>query len=389
MNKPGSNPNIKSAKHIQFKSNKFYVVLREKHGDGHSSKVVWHGAFPDLDTALDFRDQRLKELKSGEAKEKSDLTLSGYLRIWLNDHAATKPLKRSTTASYLEKITNYVDPSIGQMALQSLRPHDLKSWVAELMRTGGRHGDGLSRATVRKAGVIVKEALVAAMEEYGYITTNPAANLKLPTAERGTGAVWSVAEAQRFARAAAENRLTALFAVLIGTGARRGEALALTWNDINFESRTMTISKSATWVHGRRTVESTKTNRARIVDVDPATMAALRAHKARQAQERLEGVDWREHNLVFCRPDGSPLAPDFAYRQFKHLIKVAGVSPIRLHDLRHTHATWLLEAGEQLHVVADRLGHADSSTTSTVYAHVTERQRRGGAETFRRVMDGN
>jgi len=133
----------------------------------------------------------------------------------------------------------------------------------------------------------------------------------------------------------------------------------------------------------------TKTNKVRVVDIDRDTVAALRAQKAQQAQERLESNQWHDHNLLFCRPDGSPLPPDFAYRQFQRLIQQAEVSRIRLHDLRHTHATWLLEAGEQLHVVAERLGHADASTTSNIYAHVTDRQRRQGAETFRRIMDGS
>ncbi len=284
--------------------------------------------------------------------------------------------------------TNAADP-IGQMTLQAIKPHHLKSWVAELMRAGGSGNKGLSRATVRKVGVIVKAALVAAMDEYDYISVNPAANLKLPTAERGTGSTWTVEEARRFAAAAAEHRLATLFAVLIATGARRGEVLALTWDDVDLGAGTVVISKSATWVDGVRTVETTKTNKVRVVDVDPATMTALRSHRAQQFQERLESKEWQENNLVFCRPDGAPLPPDFAYRQFKRLIKKAGVSQIRLHDLRHTHATWLLEAGEQLHVVADRLGHADSSTTSNIYAHVTDRQRRQGAETFRRIMDGS
>jgi len=104
---------------------------------------------------------------------------------------------------------------------------------------------------------------------------------------------------------------------------------------------------------------------------------------------RASALSCADEDLVFCRPDGSPLAPDFAYRQFTRLIEEAGVPKIRLHDLRHTHATWLLDAGEQLHVVAERLGHADSSTTSTIYAHVTKKQRRGAAETYERIVEGS
>lgn len=376
-------------KHIQVRRGKYYVVLRERHDKTKPSKVVWHGPYVDLDEARAFRDERRKELKQGTAIQKSGLTLSEYMREWLDDHTVAKPLKRSTAESYAEKIRNYLDPNIGQLPLQEIRPNHLKSWVADLMRSGGRNGKALSRATVRKAGVIVKEALVAAMDEYGYLAANPAANLKLPTAERGAGKSWTVAEAKRFAAVAAEHRLTTLFATLIATGARRGEMLALSWEDIDLNSNTVTINKNATWVKGVRAVESTKTDRTRVVDVDLVTIAALRTHKARQAQERLECSAWQDSNLVFCRPDGTPLPPDFAYRQFIRLIEKAGVTRIRLHDLRHTHATLLLEAGEPLYVVAERLGHANSSTTANIYAHVTERQRRQGAETFRRIMDGN
>lgn len=376
-------------KNIQVRRGKYYVVLRERHNKTKPSKVVWHGPYVDLDEARTFRDKRRKDLKKGTAVQKSGMTLSEYLREWLKDHTVTKPLKRSTAESYAEKIRNYVDPSIGQLPLQQIRPHHLKSWVAELMRHGGRNGTGLSRATVRKVGVIVKGALVDAMDGYGYLDASPAANLKLPTADRGAGKSWTVAEARLFATVAAEHRLTTLYAILIATGARRGEGLALTWDDIDLNSGTIVINKNATWVKGVRAVETTKTNRARVVDVDPVTVAALRAHKARQAQERLECGHWQDNNLVFCRPDGSPLPPDFAYREFMRLIEKAGVSRIRLHDLRHTHATLLLDAGEPLHVVANRLGHADSSTTASVYVHLTERQRRQGAETFRRLMEGS
>ncbi len=373
---------------IYERNGKFWVVLREREAPSLPSKPVWHGPFLTRLEAEDFRDIRRRELKQGFAVAKSRLTLSDYLAQWLSDHAVSKPLKRTTHASYAEKIRNYIDPDIGQMPLQSIRPHDLKAWATDLMRNGGTRKAGLSPATVRKVGVILKEALVAAVDEYGYLSVNPAANLKLPKPKRRPGAVWTVEEAQRFARAAAQHRLTTLYTLLIATGARRGESLALTWEDVDLELGTVRISKGVTWVHGVREVNTTKTEEERVVPIDSRTVAALKGHRTRQAQERLACPQWQEGDLVFCRPDGSPLPPDFAYRQFLKLIEAAGVPKIRLHDLRHTHATWLLEAGEQLHVVAERLGHADSSTTSTIYAHVTKDQRREAAETFRRKLEG-
>lgn len=373
---------------IYPRNGKYWVVLREREAPHLPTKPIWHGPFLTEQEAEEFRDNRRLEFKQGIAVAKSKLTLSTYLNQWLSDHAVSKPLKRTTHASYAEKIRNYVDPTIGGMTLQSIRPHHLKAWATELLRSGGTRKAGLSPATVRKVGVILKEALVAAVEDYEYLSINPAANLKLPKPKRRPGAVWTVEEAQRFAKAAAQHRLTTLYTLLIATGARRGESLALTWDDIDLEVGTVRISKGATWVEGIREVETTKTEEKRDVPIDSRTVTALKSHRTRQAQERLACPTWHDEGLVFCRPDGSPLPPDFAYRQFLKLIEAAGVPKIRLHDLRHTHATWLLEAGEQLHVVAERLGHADSSTTSTIYAHVTKDQRREAAETFRRKLEG-
>lgn len=373
---------------IVQRGNAYYVVLREPDPVTGKTKPVWHSGFTDREAAEEFRDRRQRELRKGIAVPKSGMTLSEYLHIWLEDHAASKPLKRTTHASYQEKIKNYVDPTIGRMTLQSIRPHDLKSWTATLMRSGGTRVQGLSPSTVRKVGVIVKEALVASVDEYALLSVNPAANLKLPQQRRRPGTVWTVAQAQAFSAVAAKHRLTTLFTILIATGSRSGEALALTWEDIDFATGTMHINKGATWVKGVRVVECTKTGEERYVAIDDRTMSALRAHRVRQARDRLSNLYWPEENLIFCQPDGRPLKPDFLYRAFKRLVIEAGVPSIRPHDLRHTHATWLLEAGEQLHVVAERLGHADSSTTSTIYAHVTKRQRREVADTYRRIFEG-
>jgi integrase len=141
-------------------------------------------------------------------------------------------------------------------------------------------------------------------------------------------------------------------------------------------------------VKGVRTVDATKTGRSRLVAIDAKTMNGLRAHKARQNTERLGSAQWQDSNHVFCRPDGSGLRPDYTYKQLLRLIKLSGVRRIRLHDLRHTHVTWLLEAGEHLYVVAERLGHTDPQTTSRTYAHVTPNQRSSVANVYARVRDG-
>jgi integrase len=115
----------------------------------------------------------------------------------------------------------------------------------------------------------------------------------------------------------------------------------------------------------------TKTG-ARTISLDMTTVAVLRGHKARQAAEQLSlGPLWTETALVFTREDGTPVRPNHATTHFPLMIKKAGLPKIRLHDLRHTSASWGLEAGESMKEVSDRLGHSSIVITADTYAHIT------------------
>jgi integrase len=124
---------------------------------------------------------------------------------------------------------------------------------------------------------------------------------------------------------------------------------------------------------GYLTVRQAKTAAGRRrVELDPATIAALRAHRKRQAAERLAfGAGYSDHGRVFTRPGGEPLNPDAVSIQFKRRAARLGLPPIRFHDLRHGWATMALEAGEHPKVVAEQLGHASVRVTLDTYSHVT------------------
>jgi len=356
---------------IQLRSGSYWVVLREKDAIKNTSRVVWHGPFKDLNTAEIWRDNRKRELKAGTALKKDQITLNEYMAIWLEDHAMNKPLRPSTKATYEEKIRNYITPTLGIMPIQAIRAIDVKRWVTNLSQAGGMHGQPLAARTVRYVGSILKEALNAAIDEYELISINPSARIKLPMPKKSNAQVWEVAEMRAFFESSKDHRLSALFAVLAATGARRGEVLALTWKDIDLESATISISKAVAMVNGQCTVDQTKNANSRVVPIDPRTVSILRAHRNNQVEERLACAVWQESDLVFCHPDGTGLRPDSVYKVFQNLISKSGVRRIRLHDLRHTHATWLLDAGEHVYVVAERLGHTDPQTTARIYAHVT------------------
>jgi len=374
-------------KNIHERNGKYSVVLREKETPTSVSKPVWHPPFDTLVEAQKFRDDRKRDLKEGKALAKSRITVSQFMDMWLGHHAMNRPLSKSTHHTYESKIRSYIAPILGDRTLQSIKPIDLKNWVGQLMTSGGRSGNGLAAATVRYAGAILKEAFVAAVEEYELLTVNPAANLKLPQSPKSGGTVWSVPETLKFLEAVQDHELHSLFNFFFATGARRGEVLALLWNDIDLDKGTVSINKACQWVKGQRLIGPTKTGANRSIPIDAKTIKILKSHRAQQAGAKIGSMRWQENNLVFCHSDGSPLRPDYPYGVFRRYTKRAGIRVIRLHDIRHTHATWLLEAGEQLHVVSERLGHADTSTTARIYAHVTVRQRQEAADTFGRIME--
>jgi integrase len=123
---------------------------------------------------------------------------------------------------------------------------------------------------------------------------------------------------------------------------------------------------------GYEAIEGTpKSGRARTIDLDPDTVAALKAHRRRQLEDRMAwGEAWTDTGLVFTREDGTALHPQTALWHLRKLSRAAGVPEVRLHDLRHTHATLGLAAGVPPKVMQERLGHSSVQITLDLYSHV-------------------
>jgi integrase len=167
------------------------------------------------------------------------------------------------------------------------------------------------------------------------------------------------------------DRLEALYRVALSLGLRRGEVLALRWEDINFDRQELCVTGSVRRVNGKLRRLDPKTEASvRTLRLPPVLLRVLREHKARQEQERLS-EDWREHGLVFPSDVGTLMEPGNLHRGFKTVLERAGLpTTIRFHDLRHSCATLLLAQGEALVVVRDILGHTQISTTADIYGHV-------------------
>lgn len=228
----------------------------------------------------------------------------------------------------------------------------------------------VSPRTVVTMLVVLSSALDDAMRE-GLVSRNVARMVKRPTVEHHEMRSWTPEQASQFRHHVRDDRLNACWLLTLA-GLRRSEILGLRWSDVDFDAGTVSVAQGRVVVEGRGTVtgdpKSKRPRRALPMPVDVLT--ALRTFRLRQAQERLAiGSQYPDTGLVAVNAAGSPIRPETYSSQFAQHAKDAGVPFIRLHDVRHTAATMLLDSGTTPSATAKWLGH-DPAITLRVYGHV-------------------
>ena len=367
----------------------YYAVIAD--GD----KRKWHGD-PDTGSGFTRREKaeaRLQDLlvsiRTGTYLEPSTMTVAEWAALWLD--TSRDRLKPSTWQSYETKLRVHVLPTLGEVPLQRLRATHLDSLYAELRRSGKRvrnhDPEPLSQRSVQYIHVIIGAMLGEAVRK-GLLMRNPQDMATPPRvitkADCTTGfSTWTAPEVARFLGRTAEHRHGTLWAFILLSGCRRGEALGLRWQDLDLDRSRAHIQQTIGRVAGKIDVGSTKSGAGRRpIALDAELVERLRAHLERQKQEKeLVGVGYRDQGLVFADPDGSPIYPEGVSRAFKEQAVAAGLPPIRLHDARHTWATLALQSGVHPKVVQERLGHASITITLQTYSHVIPSMHEDAAET--------
>jgi integrase len=371
-----------------------FTVQRE----GTRRVVLKRGFLSRRDAAAALRAE-IRKAEVGEWVEPSKQRLDAYLAEWIEGQR----LSPSTLSSYRKNIRLHIDPYLGEQMVARLTGPAVDAWMRKLEESGRADGQGgLSARTVRYVYTILRSALSDAVIQ-GRLAVNPTDRSTPPSPSEARPPemqAWTAAELNRFLGwADAEDRDLAMgWRLLAATGMRRGEALALRWRDLDLDAGRLAVRRSVGVVKakgaGERLVEGpTKTGQARVVDIDDDTVAALRAYRATRASLAPDLV--RDAALVLATLDGTHHHPERYSRRFVEQVvqarKALGedqLPRIRLHDLRHTHATLLLADGVPVKVVSERLGHASATITLTVYQHVHPGMGREAAERFAALLGG-
>ena len=332
-----------------------------------------HGGLRD---AQAHRNKMLGERDRGRNLDSPKQTLNEFLDRWL-ELCAKPRLRAKSFRDYEGLLRRYVRPALGARALATVFALDIQALYREML---DRH---LSARSIRYTHAVLRSALKQAVH-WNLVLGNPADAVDLPRRHRSVVAVLSLQQTRTFVKAIAGHAYDGLLALALTTGMRPSEYLALSWNDIDLDRGTVSVSRSLEWRKGGWQFADTKRPQSRrVVKLQAWVVSALTKHRAKENE--MSGDD-----LVFRAKRGGPIRESyFVRRYFKPLLATAGLPDIRLYDLRHTAATISLAAGVSPKVISEQLGHASVAFTLDVYSHVLPHMQDVAAERVQALIIDN
>lgn len=337
--------------------------------------------------------------KSGDFFVPSEMSYNDFLKEWLNTVCATS-LNQQTTESYKKRIRLYISPRLGQYKIHSLNATLLQSFINDL------YNERLSRNTLSNIKAILSSSLSYAVEPMKYITSNPMTYVKLPSKRLTT--VQSRENPHFFISKDDMEKIferfpegtSAHIPMMLGykCGLRLGEAFALTWDDIDFDNKTLSVNKQVQWNGGINQYwyfTNPKYDSFRVIVIDDSLIELLKREKERQEkyedfledkyiyyfenQNRIINTqnEGKKIRLVCIREDGSYTQPRIMQHASTVIHKQLKIN-FTFHSLRHTHCSLLLSAGATPKYVQERLGHKNIQVTLGIYQHLTNQMKQSG-----------
>jgi integrase len=329
-----------------------------------------------------------RERDSGTARPAGERwTVAGWLEHWITNIAAPPHIAENTHAGYRVDVVNHLVPGIGAHRLGKLTPEHVERLYAKLQR------DGMSPGGVHHVHRTLRAALNEAVRR-SHLGRNPVLLAKAPKLTEKEVEPYGIEEIQHLLDAASGRRNSARWALALALGLRQGEALGLRWEDVDLDHGVLRVRRSRLrpkYVHGcggtsgqtpgqcqqrvntRSPVGPVKSKAGRrTIGLPPQLVALLRTHRAEQEQERASARQfWHNEGWVFATPIGEPVKPHTDYREWKRLLRQAGLREARLHDARHTAATVLLLLDVPVRTVMSLMGWS-SAEMAARYQHVTD-----------------
>ena len=353
-----------------------------------------------------------QKCRNGKLLDGEKITLKDFIERWRSERAEQE-LQPGTLDKYNDAINHFILPALGHLKLTEIKPHSINKFLVDLTRDGCRHDGkpgGYSKGTIHKISNVLSSILRTATE-WEVIERNPcdpvrvkaedtADKIKFFTPQqtavfldyiehpftirtRGhsrvddTGKPYTVGDYTSTKEL--PTQLKVLFTLAIYSGLRKGEILALKWEDVDFENNTVAVTKAAAMVKGEQIVKVPKTrNSYRVVSIPHSVTEKLRKLQLEQTRYRLSVGDyWQGEGWIFTQDNGRMMNYSTPYKSLQDILSHYNADKaesdklpmIPFHGLRHTTATLQIAAGTDVRTVSSIMGHRETSTTMNIYAH--------------------
>ena len=323
--------------------------------------------------------QMIVDMERGIAVRKSPKRVSEWLDEWGDMYLPN--IAETTKIGYKTKIKNYIKPALGDIYLQSLRAEHVQKMVNDMIARDLSPKN--IRDTYNNINAAMKKAVILRMVPF-----NPCEGVELPKLKRYKAKVYDIKMIHHLLDVAKDTDMYLPILLCVTVGLRRGELLALRWDNIDFKNSILQVRSNM--VRGEKdfVIKAPKTEAGiRDIRLGDEVMAVLREERKRYLEDALvQGIGFQNLNFVIRQADGSPIRPDSMSQKWRRFLDDKKLPSIRFHDLRHSNATALIQAGVNPRVVQQRLGHSDVNITLNTYTHVLPEMDMEAAEKLDCIM---
>ena len=366
--------------HIRERSPGHWAIILDVPDNGGKRRRKWH-SFKGTKREAQVESARLiAEMKSGAYVERHRQSLNEFLDRW-HDWVTTN-LSPKTCERYFDLLRLHVRPHLGVKPIQTIRPEDLNRLYTDLHQK-------LAPRTIRHVHRVLHRAFGHAVR-WGVVKRSIIGLVDVPKVPMAEAAALQLTEIPKMLSALRGKPLYPIAVVALGTGMRRGELLALRWQDIDLDGGSLRVERSLEQTRAGLRFKAPKSARSRrTISLSPAVVSELRGIWRAQQEQRLAlGLGKAPPDgLVFATWDGGPKRPDNLSGDFGTAMKALGMPHISLHSLRHTHASQLIAAGMDVLTISRRLGHGSAAITLNVYGHLLTPQDRAADITQAMLMN--
>ena len=310
---------------------------------------------------------------------KSPKKVSEWLDEWLELYLPN--IEETTRIGYKTKIKNYIKPALGDIYVQSLRTQHVQTMVNDML-TRGLSPKNI-RDTYNNINAAMKKALVLRMIPY-----NPCEGVVLPKLKKYKADVYDVNMIHHLLEVAKDTDMYLPILLCTTAGLRRGELLALRWEDIDFHNKLLKIRRNMVRGEEDFIIKAPKSEAGiRDIRVGDEVITYLNKERIKYMTDMMAyGAGFQNLGFVIRQEDGAPIRPDSMSQKWRRFLEANSLPSIRFHDLRHSNATALIQAGVNPRVVQQRLGHSDVQITLNTYTHVLPEMDMEAAEKLDRII---